>query len=1088
MRCFSILLIIFCCTIASSETISILPDKGLGSIERSIGFRVVHQGANGAFTSQRHQAFPKCGQVSGRKYHYLGNWKFPESVSPVKFDISYDLTNPNRVGLNYHFKASDPVSSKVFALQLEIPSAEFIGRPVAFDGKTVSFPEKRDKYLLFSGIGIRRIELPLREGVLAIIPSSPILVNLIDQRKESQKNFFLNLSFLDKNIKSFTQAELSFEFQVLSGGLTPLPISEAANSRFADEVPGDRKGGWTDQGSLLDLRLLESGRLETPYGDFNVLGDQENNGKSCIVLGGASRSYLPKQAFQTLKERNIRTLALLHAIAWPGVSGEVGTITARFSDGGEQKISVFSGRDVGNWWNPNPVVNGMIPWKTRNDENDVGLYLSFFPLPSRPVESLQFDSSGRSVWMIAGIAGSDLLLSLPRQSEYTFTRNKEWRPFIADRSIKAGSALDFSFLLDAPAGKHGFLEVRNGKFRFEKQEAPIRFYGANLCGGACYLEPAEAEQLAERLSRIGYNAIRLHHYDRDYVRQDTGNSITVDEAQREKFEYLIAALKKHGIYITIDLFSNRNRIPGEFASLPKLKEVKGYKLAAMLVPEVNANLKAFARQVLTHVNPHTGLSLVEDPVLAGVVGINENMIISLYDDCTRLSKDVVAVYNREFDEWSQKQNLQITADNRQEHFNRFLYDVYERYWSDMTKFLRGIGLRVPLSEQNHRQPPLAYMLREKYDYVDNHIYWDHPQWIGPVKWKHPAQIRNTSVMAGGLWPIRMLGPSRLFGKPFTVSEFDFCYPNEFRAEGAVLMGAYAAFQDWDGLFRFDYAAGKNSLFAQRYLSSFCVVNDPIRLLGERIAMALFVRGDLPPAPNAIPVVVKPGEFERGYIESYSRPAQKLTFLGRTGSVAWRDNHFSPVLPDGTIAVYPESPTIRIPADIRLFDDKIEKEISGTGGLKLDLKEQTFIAASSKSEALIIPAGKQLTGTCLTARSVKGFGVVSAIALDGRELSGSERILLLHLTDLRTEGICYLSEENKVILKDAPRGNNILGRHGIMRTELKATGNYRLYALDHDGSRLAEIPVASSGNKLQITLDTFCLSEKVVWAYELVKLN
>ena len=53
---------------------------------------------------------------------------------------------------------------------------------------------------------------------------------------------------------------------------------------------------------------------------------------------------------------------------------------------------------------------------------------------------------------------------------------------------------------------------------------PARFYGANVCFSANYMDHALSDRLADEFAAIGYNLIRLHHFDRDTCDRSGGTS------------------------------------------------------------------------------------------------------------------------------------------------------------------------------------------------------------------------------------------------------------------------------------------------------------------------------------------------------------------------------------------------------------------------------------------------------------------------------------------------------------------------------------------------------------------------------------
>jgi hypothetical protein len=74
---------------------------------------------------------------------------------------------------------------------------------------------------------------------------------------------------------------------------------------------------------------------------------------------------------------------------------------------------------------------------------------------------------------------------------FGYTQEMSLTPYIVDHHARLDSAVDARFLLDAPAGKHGFITVRDGHLATPDAKR-FRIWGVNLSGwtkGSALLPP-----------------------------------------------------------------------------------------------------------------------------------------------------------------------------------------------------------------------------------------------------------------------------------------------------------------------------------------------------------------------------------------------------------------------------------------------------------------------------------------------------------------------------------------------------------------------------------------------------------------------
>lgn len=437
---------------------------------------------------------------------------------------------------------------------------------------------------------------------------------------------------------------------------------------------------------------------------------------------------------------------------------------------------------------------------------------------------------------------------------FKIERGERWVPLKVKREIAEGSALDFSEVVPTVAPCRRVV-ARGRHFEFEDSPGvPRRFYGVNICQSANFAKREVAAAFVRGLRMRGYNALRLHHHDGGMVEGSTDGT-TINPAQLDRMDALLAECGKAGVYVTTDLFVSR-KMPRKAVGMDGggFLGMGEYKALVLVHEGAFSNLCCFARQWMTHVNPYTGLRWADDPTLAFLAFVNEGHVGMGGAEALRKHPEFAAAWR----EWAAKDGCGLADipsgkpwDKTPEMaaFARFVAALETRFATRMGMFLKDeLGVKALLSDMSagfEREEFRA--VREKcHDYVDQHCYWDHPTWPGDA-WRTPVKILNANpVKAKGLDVLDLCGRVALEGKPFVCTEYNFAGPTEYRHMAGLVAGTLGARGDWAGIWRFDWGNSPWEIACLDEVRSgiFAVSGDALARVDERVAMCLFLRGDL----------------------------------------------------------------------------------------------------------------------------------------------------------------------------------------------------------------------------------------------------
>lgn len=656
---------------------------------------------------------------------------------------------------------------------------------------------------------------------------------------------------------------------------------------------------------------------------------------------------------------------------------------------------------------------------------------------------------------------------------------KGWVPFVLPWD---DTPIDLSFLYEdeKPAGRHGFLKVKDDKFVFE-DGTETRFWGTLFNSAANFPPYAYSEKISQRLAKFGINIVRTHQLDAEWstpnifqFTKGKAKDNTLDFAPRslDRLDYLIYCLKKQGIYTYLDQLTYRRFKPSDNVdAVDHLDEAA--KPYSNFNPKLIELQKKYSYDLWTHINPYTGLTYKDDPAIALMEITNEN---DLFTQQVTLEPYRSRLEDR-YRAWAKENNFQISDKkvdftNFTEPLLRFLHEVQQNYYKEMIEYLRSIGVRVPIAGTNWSRSLVLLSSQLVTDFTDSHSYWDFwgfPEDLDFKKLLTESMKGRNKPMVGEKENIfSTLSFNRVLDKPFFVSEWDQPWPSEWRAEHPLIMAAVGAFQGWGGLTIHTYryrtsvpvdCIGGVTMGGRTYRRNFDTFNDPAKFGLFYHAALLFRRGDVEVAKESVGVEVS----EEIIFKSSKSTMPALTLTSEKHKVGM------------VLAGQRKGTSMTVPPDKSMVDQCKDQVISDTGQLYRNWVKRIGWIDTPRTKAAYGFLGdvEEISMDDLKLKVKTAFATVAISSLTNEPINESSNLLLTAVGRADNTGVKYNLEHTRQL---DPGHGPILIEPIEAAVELATTrANLKVWSVNPEGFFTAAIPTEYKDSVLRFEIGKLCSS-------------
>lgn len=713
-----------------------------------------------------------------------------------------------------------------------------------------------------------------------------------------------------------------------------------------------------------------------------------------------------------------------------------------------------------------------------------------------------------------------VLFTLILQTQLTAQQQSQntsgWFPFTPANTAGQG-IIGMQNWLDAPAGKHGFVQNKEDKLVFENGKL-VKFWGVNICSRLPYVEAEKADSFVHFVAKYGVNAVRFHKFS--WYAYHNNKSTEFDPEKFERFDYFQSRLRGQGIYYGWSHIYGHRVMPGDSSRLLAYSEIKNLKYPWSHLNGSTSSLVNFAPDLqqlsidltvnmLNHVNPHTGLRYADDPALAFIEFQNEDNIFwgaigrSLEQAptyrallCSQFSQWLKKKYGGQMDlekAWGvesipEGESLELknifpdpdhglfsreyeTAleENRPMAIHildkmRFLYEKQVEFYKKFEKAIRETGYRgvlVGSCWQAGSGVSHLYNLHADYEagMIDRHNYFG-----GGTGGHRMAEgiVNNTPLVSMPGLGLLSTGLQDVVDRPFSFSEWMSLVPNEWTAEAAPLIAVYGlGLQGWDASFSFAVDIPRFSKYLQSESHGVYNATSPLHI-GLYPALARMVyRGDVAESPVIaarnvhIPSLA---EGKLGFAELVKQGYDDKQFLGTVPPEMLAVGRFPVQFAERYIE--PELPDIS-----EYWDEEAKNITSVTGELKWSFGEKDFVSVDTKGTKGVIGFAqneKVVLGDWVI-ETENPFTIIFITDLsENGDLANAGQILIAAVARARNSGMEYEYSGEETRLK-SEGGKPLLLEPVKATISAKGLKNFEVIALDHDGLKTGrKVPVQKGG--------------------------